>query len=222
MTIPAAGTLIVLAMQENEVQGDIAGVPRSIVSKFKKWAKSLGMILMVFVIAGALIGNNQKQAEEAKAKAIAIKQQLSLECFKIQDEDVAMKAGNVGTSERQIAVDAFYNKVLTSPCVIWGDGTILTNPFQGIKSDDSNISLFKLAYYQSLRDWNGIEPFARQVCADGWASPSIGKSGACSSHGGVATQFKGEIKYQLGSVLSRSGMRTIYLPNSNKNLLSEK
>ena len=28
-----------------------------------------------------------------------------------------------------------------------------------------------------------------QVCSDGWGSPSIGKQGACSHHGGVTSQL---------------------------------
>jgi hypothetical protein len=31
----------------------------------------------------------------------------------------------------------------------------------------------------------------RVTCADGWSSPSIGRRGACSHHGGVVTLWRG-------------------------------
>lgn len=39
--------------------------------------------------------------------------------------------------------------------------------------------------------------FAGQRCSDGWASPSIGRQGACSHHGGVVTWYQAHAGEQV-------------------------
>lgn len=39
--------------------------------------------------------------------------------------------------------------------------------------------------------------FAGQRCSDGWASPSIGRQGACSHHGGVVTWYQAHAEQVL-------------------------
>lgn len=45
--------------------------------------------------------------------------------------------------------------------------------------------------------------FQGQQCSDGWHSPSIGKRGACSYHGGVVTVYQSNI----GELITRCGPR---------------
>jgi hypothetical protein len=44
-------------------------------------------------------------------------------------------------------------------------------------------------------------------CSDGWSSPSIGRRGACSHHGGVVTVYRGDRGDELSC---RSGSRPPY------------
>lgn len=176
-------------------------------------------ILVALVLIGTVSENNRASEAAAKAKAIDAKNVIRESCFNVTDEDLAMKAGPVGSSARKMAVDAFYDDIWNSYCVTWKDDTITTNPFYKVKEADVNSSLFELAYYQSLKGWNGQELLTGSSCADGWNSPSIGKSGACSHHGGVIIQFEANTKYQLISALQRAGIQTIYAPGSTVDLM---
>ena len=109
-------------------------------------------------------------------------------CFELSGEELAAKAGPVGSEARNSAVVRFYEKVIKSECVIWGDGSIYRNPFFGANENSWNWQELKSAAMYSATRWNGVEPLTVQ-CADGWNSNSIGKSGACSYHGGVSTGF---------------------------------
>jgi hypothetical protein len=39
--------------------------------------------------------------------------------------------------------------------------------------------------------------FAGQACSDGWQSPSIGRQGACSYHGGVVAWYQAKVGEQV-------------------------
>jgi hypothetical protein len=172
-------------------------------------------IVIAFTIIGTVSENNRISEEDARAKATALKSEIRDSCFNITDEDFAMKAGPVGSTARQSAVDNFYEEVLTHACVVWKNDQITTNPFYKVQQSDFNSTTLKLAYYETLRGWNGEESLGGLTCADGWNSPSIGKSGACSHHGGVVSKFDSNPSHNLASGLSRAGMRTIYQPGSS-------
>jgi hypothetical protein len=182
--------------------------------KLKKLGVRVLIGLVAFASVGGIIEHNQQKAANKFTAASSARAELQAKCFTFRDEDSAMRAGPVGSSLRQQAVDEFYKKVAGSPCIFWNDGVITTNPFEGITTSSYNFTLYQLAYYQSLRAWNGVEDFSTPVCADGWKSQSIGNSGACSHHGGVAQQFQSDIKYQLSSVVIRAGIQTIYSAGS--------
>jgi hypothetical protein len=171
-------------------------------------------IVIIFATIGTVSENNRTSEEAAKAKAIEVRSQVRDACFNITDEDFAMKAGPVGSSERLRAVNSFYESVVSSPCVVWKNDLITSNPFFKVRQSDFNSTTLQLAYYETLRGWNGMESLGGLSCADGWQSPSIGKSGACSHHGGVVSKFSSNSKYSLTSALSRAGIRTIYLPGN--------
>ena len=146
----------------------------------------LGVIVLLI---GAIAINHLEIQSRNRAQAEnSAKQKLISQCFSINDENIASQAGPVGSKERIQSTSDFYTKVLSSPCVIWSDGGILSNPFQGINSNSIQWQTLQRAYAFTLKRWNGIEPFTLH-CADGWSSQSIGKKGACSHHGGVVNDF---------------------------------
>lgn len=196
---------------ENKLPGD---KKVKVGERLKKQGLLVLGILIIIVAIGTISENNRIGDEASKAKLIELRGDIRDSCFNITDEDSAMKAGPVGSSARQSAVDFFYEEVLTHSCVVWKNDLITTNPFFKAHQSDFNSTILKLAYYETLRGWNGQESLNGLSCADGWNSPSIGKSGACSHHEGVVSKFESNVNHTLTSGLTHAGMRTIYNPGS--------
>jgi hypothetical protein len=172
-------------------------VPNLKGAKPKKSRSSWVIIVASLLIIAALATWNQSVQTHRDAVAkLEARNNLAQTCFAIKEEDQAAKSGAVGTSQRQNAVVAFYDKVLKSPCVEWGDGSIFRNPYFKANQNSWNWQDLQNAFAYTLQRWNGVEPFALH-CADGWNSPSIGRSGACSHHGGVTSGFNEFSKWNL-------------------------
>jgi hypothetical protein len=153
--------------------------------KYFRWA----VYLVLFFGAGGLLSwNDNVQNRNSAIETLQTRNEFVNSCFALIEEDQAAKSGPVGSAERNSTVTTFYEKVIETPCVVWGDGTVLKNQFYKIDSSSINWSSLKTAYLYSLQRWNSIEAISLR-CADGWQSPSIGKQGACSGHGGVVSGF---------------------------------
>ena len=150
-----------------------------------KW---IAGILLMIVLGGILTANNSAQSHKAAINALAARNEVAGTCVTLDQEEWAAESGPIGSSKRLDAVNSFYDKVLKSTCVEWGDGTILKNPFFGATSTSFNWQQLQNAYLYTLQRWNGVEDYSLH-CRDGWNSQSIGKSGACSHHGGVTSGF---------------------------------
>lgn len=175
----------------------------------RKWTL---ILLPILVIGGVAqwqdsIQDHKKAVNELKARNL-----LATKCFQISDEENAAKAGNVGTPARNEAVVKFYDHVLKSTCVEWGDGTLTSNPFFGIDTKSDMWSEFINAAQYTAGRWNAQEPFVLR-CADGWNSPSIGMRGACSHHGGVVSGFNENKSWNLASHL---GTESVLYPPLSK------
>ena len=145
---------------------------------------------------GLLTCNDIYQTLKAAIFTLTARNKMALTFFEIKGEDRAARAGDVGSPARQEAVVSFYDKVLKSPCVEWGDGAIFNNPFYQATEESWNWQEYKNALTYTAQRWNGIETFSLH-CVDGWNSPSIGKLGACSHHGGVTSGFNQFSKWDL-------------------------
>lgn len=157
--------------------------------------------LMVVASFGLMIWFSDYQGRNEAIDRLAQRNAYAIKCVQLSEEDVAAKAGPVGSGERVSAVKRFYERLLKAECVEWGDGTILRNIFFEVsKSSTLKNSLANAIQFSLLRS-NGIEPLT-QRCADGWNSPSIGKQGACSSHGGVVSGFLEKEEWRLSRFLS--------------------
>jgi hypothetical protein len=172
--------------------------------KYLKWAT---FFLLLFAAGGLLTWNDNVQTRNNAIEVLQARNEFVKTCFYLKDENQAAMSGPVGSTERNNAVTTFYEAVIEAPCVVWGDGTVLKNLFYGVNSSSANWSSLTKAYLYSLQRWNSIEEISLR-CADGWQSPSIGKQGACSSHGGVVSGFNESKNSDLASFLS--GAEEIY------------
>jgi hypothetical protein len=163
--------------------------------QIRKWSV---FVIVVLVTGGLFTLNESNQAQKAAFAELQARNMAAAECFKIKGEDESAKAGDVGSLSRQNAVVEFYNQVATSPCVEWGDGSLYENPFFEVGNKSGNWKQFENSFRYTLEKWNGIESISLR-CADGWQSPSIGKQGACSSHGGVVSGFNENESWSLTS-----------------------
>lgn len=170
--------------------------------KYVKWATYLTVILAA---GGLLTWNDNVQSRNSALEALQLRNEFAKSCFTLKEEDQAARSGPVGSEARIKAVTIFYEKVIESPCVVWGDGTIFKNEFYGVNSKSIIWSSLESAFVYSLQRWNSVEDLNLR-CADGWESPSIGKQGACSSHGGVVSGFNQSKNSDLAHFLS-SGQR---------------
>lgn len=158
--------------------------------------------ILIFIAAGGLLTwNDNLQTRNTAIETLQTRNEFVKSCFVLTEEDQAAKSGPVGSAERNNAVTNFYEEVIDAPCVVWGDGTVLKNLFYGINSSSDNWDSLTKAYLYSLQRWNSIEEISLR-CADGWNSPSIGKQGACSSHGGVVSGFNESKNSDLAGFLS--------------------
>ena len=161
--------------------------------RIRNWA--FGITVITALIWG--IGwNENRQAHLEAVQTLQVRNDYALKCFKISGENEAARAGGVGSPERISAVNSFYETVIKSECVEWGDGTIFKNPFFNASQTSWNWRVLQNAYSYTLERWNGVEGFSLH-CADGWSSPSIGRQGACSHHGGVTSGFNELKKWDL-------------------------
>ncbi len=160
-----------------------ASKPKS--SKIRNWSI---FVIAILLIGGFVYWNESEQARKAAVEVLQTRNNLASECFLIKGEDEAVKSGGVGDPAREKAVLEFYDRVIKSSCVEWGDGSLSANPFFGVTASSNYWKVLENSFRYSLERWNGIEPFYLR-CADGWDSPSIGKRGACSHHGGVTSGF---------------------------------
>ena len=163
-----------------------------------KWVA--GLVIFI-AVGGLLTWNDNAQRHESALKTLNARNDFARSCFELVEENSAAKSGPVGSIARLDSVNAFYDKVMTRPCVVWGDGTILKNEFFKINTKSPNWNNLINAYNYTLGRWNLIEPFS-QHCADGWQSPSIGRQGACSNHGGVVSGFNENQNSDIANFLS--------------------
>lgn len=168
------------------------------VKKYLRWTTYL---VLFFALGGLLTWNDNVQTRNSAIQTLETRNEFVKSCFALTEEDQAAKTGPVGSAERNAAVTTFYEKVLETPCVVWGDGTVLKNQFYKIDSSSINWDSLKTAYLYSLQRWNSIEAISLR-CADGWQSPSIGKQGACSGHGGVVSGFSERKNSDIAHFLS--------------------
>lgn len=173
----------------------------------RKYLKLATFFLLFFTAGGLLTWNDSVQTHNNAMKLLQARNEFVKNCFYLRDENQAAMSGPVGSTVRNNAVTTFYEAVINAPCVVWGDGTVLKNLFYGINSSSANWSSLTKAYLYSLQRWNTLEEISLR-CADGWQSPSIGKQGACSSHGGVVSGFNESKNSDLASFLS--GAEEIY------------
>lgn len=173
----------------------------------RKHLKLVTFFLLFFAAGGLLTWNDNVQTRDDAIEVLQARNEFVKNCFYLRDENKAAMSGPVGSAERNNAVTTFYEAVINAPCVVWGDGTVLKNLFYGINSSSANWSSLTKAYLYSLQRWNSVEEISLR-CADGWQSPSIGKQGACSSHGGVVSGFNESKNSDLASFLS--GAEEIY------------
>lgn len=165
-------------------------------STFKIW-----MTLMILASFGLMIWFSDYQGKNEAIDRLAQRNAYAIKCVQLSEEDSAAKAGPVGSVERINAVKRFYERLIKTECIEWGDGTILRNVFFEISNSSTLKNNLTNAIQYSLLRSNGIEPLT-QRCADGWISPSIGKQGACSSHGGVVSGFLEKEEWRLSRFLS--------------------
>jgi hypothetical protein len=161
--------------------------------QIRKWSV---FIIVVLVTGGLFTWNESDQAQKAAIAELQARNLMAVKCFQIKGEDESARKGEVGSLSRQNAVIVFYDQVAKSPCVEWGDGSIYENPFFQVVNTSDNWKRFENSFRYTLERWNGIEPFSLR-CADGWQSPSIGRQGACSSHGGVVSGFNENKSWSL-------------------------
>jgi hypothetical protein len=153
--------------------------------RVRKWSV---LVLIILVLGGFLTWNESDQAQKAAIVELQARNIAAAKCFQIKAEDEAARAGDVGSRQRRNATIEFYSQVAKSPCVEWGDGSLYENPFFEVGNRSNNWQQFENSFRYTLEKWNGIESISLR-CADGWQSPSIGKQGACSNHGGVVSGF---------------------------------
>lgn len=170
------------------------------------WAAGLIVVLAFGVAAKS---NSDNKAHKLAVEELEARNAFAAKCFQIDAEDEAARAGSVGSDAREKAVVVFYEQVLNRECVEFGDGSIFKNPFLNIDSSSPYWSQFMNALQYTAQRWNGIEPFV-QRCRDGWISPSIGKRGACSHHGGVVSGFNEHKDSNLADQIDASSL--IYPP----------
>lgn len=174
------------------------------------WKRILGVVLVCVV---GLVGH-QAQLNEDKAKKISA-QRLELKhikyakkCVQLDQSFEVAKAGPVGSKARVDAVNSYFEEILTAPCVLYLGWEVYLNPFSDSKTAITKSQAIRAGYTHALRLWNQLEPFKMQ-CADGWLSPSIGKRGACSWHGGVVSFFDTDMNNDI---------ETAFVPSENVRL----
>lgn len=158
------------------------------IERSKTGLKWIAGVAIFASIVGLVTWNESVQTHKEAVRELQARNVLASRCFRIEDENRAAQAGSVGSAAREEAVIAFYENVISSECVEWGDGSIFSNPFYKAKQNSWNWQNLQNAFTYTLQRWNGVEPFSLH-CADGWQSPSIGRKGACSHHGGVTSGF---------------------------------
>ena len=179
-----------IPMTQKRIDPEIAGSSQLKLQK-KYSILTIQWVAGIVIVIAAGIGINKFSSGQEKKEAIQALEQrntVASQCFAIKDEEIIASSGPVGSSTRNEKTIDFYEKILQSNCVEWGDGSIFNNPYFGINKSSPNWEPFMNAFNYTVNRWNGIEPFTLQ-CADGWSSPSIGKRGACSHHGGVVSPF---------------------------------
>jgi hypothetical protein len=154
--------------------------------------------LSILLVGGAVKWNADEKSHKLAVEQLNERNAFASKCFAISEEDVAAKSGSAGSDSREKAVVAFYDRVINSECVEYGDGSIFKNPFYKIEPNSADWPDLVNAFKYSAERWNGIESFVMR-CRDGWMSPSIGKRGACSHHGGVVSGFNENKNWDLSS-----------------------
>jgi hypothetical protein len=157
-------------------------------AKLKNKKVAILLAVLVFGTGGYVSWYDSAQIKKEAIAKLENRNILAKQCFKILDEDLAAASGPVGSSVRNSETLKFYDSVMKSPCVQWGDGSIYENIFFNLTEKSPYYEQFRNSYFYTLTKWNGREPL-KYRCADGWQSPSIGKRGACSHHGGVISGF---------------------------------
>ena len=168
-------------------------------------------VLVTLILFVMMFWYSDYQGTQDAVERLSDRNSYASKCIRLSEEDKAAKSGPVGSSVRNQEVTKFYTKLIKTECVEWGDGTILKNVFFGVSESSAIFGNLRNAFQYSLRRSNGIEPLTQQ-CADGWNSPSIGKQGACSSHGGVVSGFLEKNEWRLGNYLGNG--EWIYPPLS--------
>jgi hypothetical protein len=173
---------------ETQVEGVISSVSRPKTSTPNKSIKRVAIVVLLVIIGGALNSYDSAQSKKIAVNNLNMRNEMAKNCFSIEGEDAVAKSGPVGSAIRQNNTVYYYENVIKSSCVVWGDGSIFSNPFYNVDKKSPNWQQLINALNYTAKRWNLSEPFYLQ-CADGWNSPSIGKRGACSHHGGVVSPF---------------------------------
>jgi hypothetical protein len=181
-----------LILENNETNLELESVTSS-VSKTNSSSPKTAIKWVAVLVFLAIIGSALNSYDSAQNKKIAVnnlnmRNEMAKNCFSIEGEDAVAKSGPVGSAIRQENTVYYYENVIKSSCVVWGDGSIFSNPFYNVDKNSPNWQQLINALNYTAKRWNLSEPFYLQ-CADGWNSPSIGKRGACSHHGGVVSPF---------------------------------
>jgi hypothetical protein len=161
-----------------------------------KTLKRVSILAILIIIGIALNNYDTNQSKKIAIDNLNTRNEMAKTCFSIEGEDSIAKSGPVGSSIRQSNTVYYYESIIKSPCVVWGDGSIFKNAFYNANKNSINWQQLVNAFNYTAKRWNGVEPYYLQ-CADGWPSPSIGKRGACSHHGGVVSPFVDNSSWNL-------------------------
>jgi hypothetical protein len=167
----------------------------------KSTSTRIKTLLAISLIFMGMFWFSDVQGRRDASEQLKIRNEYAKNCLHIRGEDLAAKSGPVGSVERREATLTFYVKLIRAECIEWGDGTILRNLLYSPQTGSTAARNLENAIRFTLGRANGIEPLTLR-CADGWNSPSIGKQGACSSHGGVVSGFLENEEWRLSRFLS--------------------
>lgn len=78
--------------------------------------------------------------------------------------------------------------LLTGAVLFWGGGAVVDGLLNNRLVDQ------KTLYARCMTPVSNVVIEEYRTCADGWASPSIGRRGACSHHGGVVSRWRERTK----------------------------
>jgi len=174
-------------------------------------------VAVLVVAAIAFVGHwadekDKKHKAEIAAKVETKHVVIARTCVELNKTMEVAKAGSVGSAARINAVNSYFEKILSAPCVLYVGREVYSNPFSDTQTAKAKSREIAFGYRYALRSWNQIEPFKMQ-CADGWQSSSIGLRGACSWHGGEVSFFETDINYEIDSA---------FVPRKNKLLFKLK